>query len=181
MHLMQDTLEGTVLSSARRAAQTVSADWQPVAPLGIQGVQVKEISNVAIRSGVLTECYRPEWFQDPFDAGHVVYMSLIAGGVSAWHCHRRQRDVIVPVSGQLRLGLYDDRPDSPSYRCFKLLNLSILRPMAVRVPPLVWHAIKNPTTEGAAYIVVNDEPYHYENPDDWILPTGSNAIPHVLD
>jgi dTDP-4-dehydrorhamnose 3,5-epimerase len=171
----------TALAQARQAGQTVTSDWQPVNPIAIPGVEVKEIRNVVIRSGVLTECYRPEWFEDPFHAGHVVYMSLIAGGVSAWHCHRRQKDVIVPVSGQLRIGLYDDRPDSPAFRCFHLLHASIARPTAIRVPPLVWHAIKNPTTEPAAYIVVNDLPFCYEDPDDWTLPHGSNAIPHTLD
>jgi dTDP-4-dehydrorhamnose 3,5-epimerase len=170
-----------VLDEARRAAQTVTPDWEPVGHVPIAGVEIKEIKNVVIRSGVLTECYRPEWFEDPFQAGHVVYMNLLAGGVSSWHCHRRQRDVIVPVSGQLRVGLYDDREDSPSYRCFKALHLSVSRPVAVCVPPLVWHAIKNPASEPAAYIVVNDLPYCYEEPDDWILPPGSQAIPHSLD
>lgn len=170
-----------MLDHARRAPATVTADWQPIEPSAIHGVQIKEIKNVAIRSGVLTECYRAEWFENPFLAGHVVYMALIAGGMSSWHCHRRQRDVIVPVSGQLRLGLYDDREDSPTYRRFKMLHLSMSRPMAVRVPPLVWHAIKNPTSEPAAYIVMNDEPYRYDEPDDWILPPGSAAIPHSLD
>jgi dTDP-4-dehydrorhamnose 3,5-epimerase len=178
---MAETREGIALSQSRRAPQSVSADWQPVIPLGIQDVQVKEIRNVAVRSGVLTECYRPEWFEDPFQAGHVVYMSLMAGGISSWHCHRRQRDVIIAVAGQIRVGLYDDRPESTSYGAFKILNLAVARPMALRVPPLVWHAIKNPTSEPAAYIVVNDEPYRYEDPDDWILPSGSNAIPHGLD
>ena len=177
---MAQSPEGRALSEALRSPQTVSADWQSVIPLGIQGVQVKEIRNVAIRSGVLTECYRPEWFDDPFQAGHVVYMALMAGGVSSWHCHRHQRDVIVAVAGQIRVGLYDDRPDSSTCGRFKLLNLAAARPMAVRVPPLVWHAIKNPTGEPAAYIVVNDEPYQYEEPDDWIVPPGSNAIPHSL-
>jgi dTDP-4-dehydrorhamnose 3,5-epimerase len=170
-----------VLDHARRAPATVTADWQPLESVPIQGVQIKEIKNVVIRSGVLTECYRPEWFDDPFQAGHVVYMALLASGVSSWHCHRRQRDVIVPVSGQIRIGLYDDRPDSDTYRRFKLLHLSVARPMAVRVPPLVWHAIKNPSSEPAAYIVVNDEPYHYDEPDDWILPLDSPTIPHSLD
>jgi dTDP-4-dehydrorhamnose 3,5-epimerase len=178
---MTESPERTLLDQARCAPQTVTADWTPVEPVGIHGVQIKEIRNVVIRSGVLTECYRPEWFEEPFLAGHVVHMSLMAGGISSWHCHRVQRDVIVPVTGQLRLGLYDDRQESPSYRCFKLLNLSVSRPMAVRVPPRVWHAIKNPTTEPAAYMVVNDEPYRYENPDDWTLPPGSQAIPHSLD
>jgi dTDP-4-dehydrorhamnose 3,5-epimerase len=108
-------------------------------------------------------------------------MALIAGAGSAWHCHKRQRDVIVPVSGQMRVGLYDDRPDSPSFRTFRLLNVSASRPVAVRVPPLVWHAIKNPTSEPAAYIVVNDEPYRYDEPDDWTLRADSEAIPYSLD
>lgn len=171
----------TALEQARRAPQTVTADWLPVDPIPIHGVEIKEIRNVAIRSGILTECYRPEWFEDPFQAGHVVHMSLMAGGISSWHCHRRQKDVIVPVGGQLRIGLYDDRPDSPTYRCFKLLHASVARPIAIRVPPLVWHAIRNPTNEPAAYIVVNDLPYRYEDPDDWTLPPGSNAIPHSLE
>lgn len=171
----------TVLSQARQAPQTVTSDWVPVNPVAIPGVEVKELRNVAIRSGVLTECYRPEWFEDPFRAGHVVYMALIAGGVSSWHCHRRQRDVIVPVAGQLRIGLYDDRPDSSAFGDFRLLHVSVARPVALRVPPLVWHAIKNPTSEPAAYIVVNDVPYSYQDPDDWTLPPGSSAIPYTLD
>jgi dTDP-4-dehydrorhamnose 3,5-epimerase len=170
-----------LLAQARRAPQTVTPDWEPLQQQAIVGVQIKEIKNMVIRSGTLTECYRPEWFEDPFMAGHVVYMSLVAGGVSSWHCHHRQRDVIVPVSGQLRVGLYDDREESATYRCFKLLHLSVARPMAVRVPPLVWHAIKNPTSEPAAYVVINDEPYHYEEPDDWVLPPSCAAIPHSLD
>ncbi len=170
-----------MLDHARRAPATVTADWEPLESAPIQGVQIKEIKNVVIRSGVLTECYRPEWFDDPFAAAHVVYMALLAGGTSSWHCHRRQRDVIVPVSGQIRIGLYDDRPESATYQRFKLLHHSVARPMAVRVPPLVWHAIKNPSSEPAAYIVMNDEPYHYDEPDDWILPPGSPTIPHSLD
>jgi dTDP-4-dehydrorhamnose 3,5-epimerase len=170
-----------MLEQARRAPQTVTAQWEPLEPVRIQGVQIKEIKNVVIRSGVLTECYRPEWFDDPFQASHVVFMAMLAGGISSWHCHRRQRDVIIAVRGQLRVGLYDDRPESSTYRCAKTLHLSPARPMAVHVPPLVWHAIKNPTLEEAAYIVANDEPYHYEEPDDWVLPPGSEAIPHSLD
>ena len=177
---MVENSTGTKLAEAKCASQTVSANWEPAVPLGIEGVQIKEIRNVVIRSGVLTECYRPEWFGD-FQAVHVVYMALMAGGLSAWHCHRSQRDIIIGVAGQLRLGLYDDRPESSSYRSFKMLNLSVSRPTAVQVPPLVWHAIKNPTSEGAAYIVVNDQPYCYENPDDWTLPAGSQSIPHSLD
>ena len=170
-----------MLEQARRAPQTVTADWIPVAQQKIAGVQLKELKNVVIRAGLLTECFRPEWFDPPFHGAHVVYMALLPGGVSSWHCHGSQTDVIVPVRGQLRVGLYDDRAESPTYKSFSLLNLSVARPTAVRVPPLVWHAIRNPTGEEAAYVVVNNEVYNYDEPDDWILPPGSDAIPHRLD
>ncbi|MGH7307116.1 MAG: WxcM-like domain-containing protein [Candidatus Rokuibacteriota bacterium] len=170
-----------MLDEARRAPQTVTADWAPVGQQRIAGVEIAEIKNVVIRSGVLTECFRPDWFDPPFEAKHVVYMALLPGGLSSWHCHRRQNDIIIPVRGQLRIGLYDDRPDSSTYKQFVSMNAGSARPAAVRVPPLVWHGIKNPGSLEAAYIVVNDEPYNYEEPDDWILPPGSDAIPHRLD
>ena len=170
-----------MLGQARRAPQTVTADWEPVCHQGIAGVQVKEMKNVVIRSGVLTECFRPEWFDPPFTACHVVYVALLPGGISSWHCHRGQSDVIVVVRGQLRIGLYDDRPESATYRSFSQLNMNVARPMALRVPPLVWHAIRNPSAQEAAYIVVNDQVFNYEAPDDWILPPGSNEIPYSLD
>lgn len=170
-----------MLAQARRACQTVTADWSPVSPFPVLGIEIKEIKNVVIRSGVLTECFRPEWFGGSFQTAHVVYMNLLAGGMSSWHCHQRQSDIIVAVRGQLRIGLYDDRADSASYAAFAMLNISVSRPMAIRIPPLVWHAIRNPSNEDAAYIVLNDQPFNYEEPDDWILPPGSDAIPHRLD
>ena len=170
-----------MLAQARRASQTVTSDWMPIGAVSIPGVQIKEIKNVAIRSGLLTECFRPEWFDPPFQAAHVVHMALLPGGLSSWHCHRTQADVIVAVRGQLRIGVYDDRSDSPTYKAFRLLNVSVARPVAIQVPPLVWHAIKNPTGQEAAYIVVNDRVFNYEEPDDWILPRDSDAIPHSLD
>jgi len=170
-----------MLKEARRASPTVTADWVSVKALPIKGVEIKEIRNVVIRSGILTECFRPEWFARSFQAAHVVYMSLLPGGISSWHCHGQQSDVIIPVSGQLRIGLYDDRLESETYQSFHLLNVSVARPAAVLVPPHVWHAIKNPSGEGASYIVVNDQVFNYAEPDDWILPPGSSAIPFSLD
>jgi len=89
-----------MLEQARRANQTVTADWSPITPFPILGIEIKEINNVVIRSGVLTECFQPEWFGGTFETAHVVYMNLLPGGISSWHCHRRQSDIIVAVRGQ---------------------------------------------------------------------------------
>jgi dTDP-4-dehydrorhamnose 3,5-epimerase len=170
-----------MLSEARRAPQTVTSDWVPVKKQTVEGVQIIEIKNIAVRSGLLTECYRPEWFHPRLEAAHVVHMALMPGGLSSWHCHHEQNDAIIAVRGQLRIGLYDDRPESPTYKLFELLHVSIARPTIIHVPPLVWHAIKNPTGEEAAYVVINNLVYDYALPDDWTLPPGSTAIPHTLD
>ena len=170
-----------MIEQARRAPQTVNADWTPVGGVTIHGVRIKEIKNVVIRAGVLTECFRPEWFDSEFSPAHAVYMSVLRGEVSSWHCHRRQNDIIVPLRGQVRIGMYDDRPESPTYKTGWTVNAGVARPSAIFIPPLVWHAIKNPTAEEAAYLVLNDEVFDYEEPDDWILPPGSDSIPHRLD
>lgn len=170
-----------MLDGARQAKQTVTPDWMPVGRQLFDGVDVIEIRNVFTRSGLLTECFRIEWFKPRFSGGHVVYATLLPGGISQWHCHCRQTDVIVAVQGQLRIGLYDDRPGSGTRGKALMLNVGVARPTAIRVPPLVWHAIKNPGGSEAAYIVVNDEPYNYEEPDDWTLPPGSDSIPLRLD
>jgi dTDP-4-dehydrorhamnose 3,5-epimerase len=170
-----------MLSEARRSVQTVTADWMPVHQKLFAGVHIREIKNLIIRSGVLTECFRPEWFTPPLVPAHAVYVALMPGGISSWHCHRNQRDVIICVRGQLRIGLYDDREDSETYKACTKLNFGIARPAALHIPPLVWHALKNPTGEEAAYVVLNDEPFNYQDPDDWTLPPGSEAIPFTLD
>ena len=177
--IMQPNSETGMIEQARRAPQTVTADWAPVTPPSVEGVRIKEIRNVVIRSGVLTECFRPEWFGPSFQAAHIVHMALLPGGLSNWHCHRRQSDVILAVRGQLRIGLYDGRAESTTYRSFSALNVSIARPTAVFVPPLVWHAIKNPSGQESAYIVVNDEVFDYAAPDDWTLPPDRTRFPIV--
>jgi dTDP-4-dehydrorhamnose 3,5-epimerase len=163
-----------------RAVQTVDKDWQPVGREMIAGVQSREIKNVVIRSGVLTELFRPEWFT-PYEVRHAVHMALLPDAESSWHVHRRQTDIIVAVRGQLRIGLYDDRHNSPTYRKFNLVHASVMRPTLFYVPPGVWHAIRNATNEESAYVVFNDEPYNYEEPDDWTVPVGAEQIPHRLD
>ena len=170
-----------MLEQARRSPQTVDADWTPVAPLAVHDVRIKELRNVVIRSGVLTECFRPEWFDHQFMPAHAVHMSLLPGGTSAWHFHKNQNDVIIPVRGQLRIGIYDGRPDSPTYQKGQVLHVSVARPVAIFIPPCVWHAIRNPGADDAAYVVLNDVTFHYEEPDDWTVPHGAEHIPLRLD
>ncbi len=165
----------------RQASQTVTQEWEPIHPVPIDGVRIKDVKNVVIRASTLTEIYRPEWFQDEFVVQHVVHISALPGYATQWHCHHEQTDIIFPVRGYIRIGLYDARKHSPSCGKSVVLTFNLLRPRYVVVPPGVWHALRNIGVDEASYLVLNDKPFHYEKPDDWLLPAGSDDIPVRLD
>lgn len=169
--------------AAKRAKQTVDPSWNPIlAPTqSIEGVRVVEIKNLVIRGGTLTEIYRPEWFDGVMKVEHVTHVTSLPGFQSKWHCHQDQADVIFVLGGYFRAGLFDARTDSPTHGHAFVANLHLMRPQAIYVPPGVWHALRNVGNAEASYIVLNDRPYHYENPDDWILPVGVPDIPISLE
>jgi dTDP-4-dehydrorhamnose 3,5-epimerase len=165
----------------RRARQTVTHDWNPIEPVGIHDVQIQEVKNVIYSRGVLTEIYRQEWFKDHFTVRHVTLVHLLPGETSQWHRHHEQKDIIFPVGGFIRIGIYDGRVDSVSFGKSIVQTFNPSRPRFVYVPPGIWHSLRNIGPEQASYIVLNDTEYNYENPDDWVLPPNSTAIPVKLD
>jgi len=168
-------------SEERRARQSVTADWNPVDPLSIPDVRVQEVKNVVYSRGVLTEIYRQEWFKDQFDVRHVTLVHLLPGETSQWHRHHEQKDIVFPVGGYLRIGLYDGRDDSATHGKSIVQTFHPSRPRYIYIPPGIWHSLRNIGHEAASYIVLNDTEYNYENPDDWVLPPNSAVIPVKLD
>lgn len=161
----------------QRARPTVDAAWNALTPPPIRGVTVTDVKNVVIKNGVLTEIYRSDWFGESFQARHIVHVSLLPGHVSQWHMHRAQHDLVFPVRGHIKVGLFDDREASPTYRAGMTMFFNLHRPRFIEIPSGVWHGLKNVGSDEAAYIVVNDVLFDYADPDDWILPAGAPQIP----
>ncbi len=166
---------------AVRARQTVDAQWNPVAAPPIDGLKFVDVKNHVYRGGVLTELYRPEWFEEGFPCEHVVMVGMLPGYTSKWHCHRVQRDIVFPVRGTIRMGFYDGREQSPTRGKGCVQDFDLLRPRYAVIPPGVWHALRNLTTSEAAYVVLNDVAFDYAEPDDWAPADGNAAIPVSLD
>jgi dTDP-4-dehydrorhamnose 3,5-epimerase len=97
-----------------RARQTVDAEWNPVNPVPIDGVVVQDVKNVIYGRGVLSELFRQEWLEGDFQVRHVTLVGLLPGDPTQWHCHHEQRDIVFPVQGYMKIGLYDGRADSPT-------------------------------------------------------------------
>lgn len=178
---MHDTSQPIDPFQKAQARQSVTKDWDPINPPPIDGLCVVDVKNVIYKGGVLTELFRSEWFED-FPIRHVIHVSMLAGETTQWHCHKQQRDIIFPVRGQIRIGFFDSRPNSPTMGEGCVLNFNLHRPRYVIVPPGVWHSLKNGNpAEDAAYIVLNDIVYKYEAPDDWTLVKDAPEIPISLD
>ena len=90
--------------------------------------------------------------------------SLMLNGVTkAWHYHRIQTDFWYVCSGVLRVGLYDAREDSPTYKQTMDFLMGDLQPaQVVKIPPGVAHGCQ--TIQGPVNLLYLTS--HVYNPDD---------------
>jgi dTDP-4-dehydrorhamnose 3,5-epimerase len=81
---------------------------------------------------------------DPeFEAFGEIYFSMVyPGAVKGWHLHRKMvLNYVVPV-GQIKLVLYDDRPDSRTRGEIQELYVGTDNYCLVRIPMCVWNGFK---------------------------------------
>jgi dTDP-4-dehydrorhamnose 3,5-epimerase len=159
-----------------RDAPTVDAQGRlPEAEL-IQGVEVRELANVLMENGSLTEIFRDDWRPDTV-ARHVFQRLLPRGKMSAWHAHAATVDRLFCGYGTVRITLHDGRADSPTYGRTNVFRTGRERPQLITVPPGVWHAVVNIGTADALLINAASRPYDHSRPDHWRLAPGSGEIP----
>lgn len=144
----------------------------------LQGVELKEISNIITRNGITTELFRPEWNLGPGKVEHMIHVILRGSSISAWHMHEKQTDNIFVTDGSLKIVLFDGREDSPSHGKLNIFHMSRLRPGILSIPPGIWHGIQNLEGNESSFINYFDHAYCYEDPDEWRLPMDSDQIPY---
>jgi dTDP-4-dehydrorhamnose 3,5-epimerase len=81
------------------------------------------------------------------------------GTIKAFHFHRHQTDLWVPVAGVLQVALVDLRKKSPTYGARNTLYVGALRPWQILVPPGIGHGYKVIGTEPAVLVYVTNRVY----------------------
>ncbi len=167
------------LSGAVKDEPSATADWVSLQRL-IEGVRVVEVRNMLQDSGSLTEIYRADWFSTPLEIEQAFQITLKGGAITAWHMHAETTDRLFVSSGQVKIVLFDDRPDSQTRGLTNEFRFGERRAGLVIVPAGVWHGLRN--LQAAASVVVNlvDRSYDYTAPDHWRLPPDSPKIPYEL-
>jgi dTDP-4-dehydrorhamnose 3,5-epimerase len=143
----------------------------------IKGVEVKKLKIIPDDRGRLMEILRSD--EPIFKKFGQVYMTTaFPGVVKAWHYHKLQDDHFTCISGVMRLALYDDRKDSPTYKEVNDFIVSLDNPVLVKIPKLVYHGFKCVSDKEAVVINVPTLPYNYKTPDEYRLDAFDNDIPY---
>lgn len=129
----------------------------------IDGVIFKMLETHVDERGFFREIIRvtDDFFAEGF--GQWSHSLMFDGVIKAWHLHRIQTDWWYVSSGVLRVGLYDMRPDSRTYKLtmdFLMGDLQI--PRVVKIPPGVAHGCM--TVQGPVNLLYMTS--HVYNPAD---------------
>lgn len=135
----------------------------------IVGVEVKPLRLIADERGWLMEILRADDKDFFHKFGQVYVSATYPGVVKAWHYHRRQVDNFACVAGMVKLVLVDTREGSPTNGAVNEFFIGIQNPLLVQVPNLVYHGWKCISPEPALVVNVPDEPYRYDEPDEYRL------------
>ncbi|MBU0608037.1 MAG: dTDP-4-dehydrorhamnose 3,5-epimerase family protein [Armatimonadetes bacterium] len=131
----------------------------------IDGVVVKQLTRHVDERGYLMEVLRrdDELFRE---FGQAYVSACFPGMIKAWHCHQIQYDHFCCLAGNLKVGLYDDRPDSPTCGEAQTVVIGMLNPALICIPPLVWHGFAAVGNETAVVLNLPTELYNYREPDE---------------
>ncbi|MBW4435957.1 MAG: dTDP-4-dehydrorhamnose 3,5-epimerase [Pleurocapsa minor GSE-CHR-MK-17-07R] len=141
---------------------------QPTAPhirpvSGIDGAWLADIRAFADDRGAFMESFHRDWFPwinwDNMQANCSRSKANVLRGL---HFHHRQIDYWFVVSGEMRVGMADLRPSSPTFKQSVALSLSADKPTGLFIPVGVAHGFVALTDVTLTYLVNN----YYDGTDE---------------
>jgi dTDP-4-dehydrorhamnose 3,5-epimerase len=144
----------------------------------IEGVDVRELVVNADERGHLVETYREDWPE--FDSSpEMSYVSMTYPDIiRAWHRHTEgQIDHFACPHGRIKVGIYDDRADSPTRGELDTFVIGEHAQRLIRIPGDCWHGFKAIGDEPALLMNYPTALYEYDDPDEERLPYDTDRIP----
>jgi dTDP-4-dehydrorhamnose 3,5-epimerase len=137
----------------------------------VSGVYVAHLQAHGDERGCFVETFRQEWF--PQRSWAVVQSNRAdsrAGVLRGLHYHHLQVDYWYVLQGALRVGLFDLRPSSPTYRARQIVELNGDEPRGLFIPVGVAHGYLALTEVTLTYLVDNYYNGRDENGVAWNDP-----------
>lgn len=144
----------------------------------IDGVVTKQLKTISDPRGSIRHMLRRDWPQFN-EIGEVYFSSVEPGAVKAWRKHTRMTmQLAVPV-GAVSIALYDDRPESPTYKEVSALNVGVennAEYILLTIPPGIWNGFKG--IAEISSLVVNCASILHDPEESVALPMDSLEIPY---
>ena len=144
----------------------------------IHGVVVQHCKKVWNERGFLQEIIRND--DKMYVSIGQTYITQTKNGVTkAWYRHREQTDFIFVIKGKMKLGLYDSRPDAPTFGKTNEIIISEQHPAIVKIPPGIWHGFQA-IEEDLLLLHQNSHAFDFDLNDEERLPIGDSSIPFTF-
>lgn len=148
----------------------------------IHDVKIRDLQVNADERGHLVEIFREDWDEYDPDPAMSYYSLSYPGVIRAWHRHTRgQIDHFICPSGRIKVGIYDDRDDSPTQGEVNKFVIGEHNQQAIRIPGACWHGFKVVGNEQAMLINFPTNLYDYDDPDEERLAPDTDDIPMEWD
>jgi len=135
----------------------------------IEGIKTKQLRLIPDDRGYLMEILRDD--DEMFKGFGQCYVSATYPGiVKAWHAHSRQYDTFSCVQGNVKVGLWDGREESPTHGETNSFVIGEFNRLAIQIPPGVWHGWVCLGSGMSVVLNVPSEHYNYEEPDELRRP-----------
>ena len=129
----------------------------------IVGVKFVRFAVFGDDRGRFMETFRKEWFPErSWDLFQMNRSESTAGVLRGLHYHHKQVDYWNVVKGDIRVGLADIRPSSPTYGASQTLDIGDVNLTGVFIPVGVAHGFLTLTDATLTYVVDN----YYDGADE---------------
>ena len=175
-HMAPPTNE-SLLAASKKDVQTVTT--QGVSTSGLpEGVNMRDLVVHTDDRGTVCEMYDPRWNWHPEPLVFTYYYTVRPGWVKGWAVHKTHDDRYCLLSGEMKVVLYDARPESATFGRVFEIYLSEQRRQLLSIPPGVWHADQNIGQKDVLVVNFPTIQYDHTNPDKYRLPPDTDLIPY---
>lgn len=143
----------------------------------IDGVVMRRLTTHADGRGDLTVLLSAHYVPET-STPHVYLVTAAPGSIRAWVYHERQADRLAFTNGDIRVVLFDLRPDSPTHGRLNVIDVGAANRLQLTIPAFVVHAVQNIGTGPAHFVNMPTRAYDPANPDKARLPQDHPGIPY---
>jgi dTDP-4-dehydrorhamnose 3,5-epimerase len=142
------------------------------------GVSLYDLTTHVDERGAVCEMFDFRWGWSDAPLVFAYHFTVRPGIVKGWGMHKLHEDRYCLIFGELKVVLYDDRPESPTRGLLSEIFLSEYRRQLINIPIGIWHADHNVGDKDALVVNFPTTAYDHVQPDKYRLPLDNDIIPY---